>query len=49
MTDRLTFALAQINPTVGDVHGNAAKALAAYRSADEAGCDLVAFPELTLT
>ncbi|MEY2940182.1 MAG: glutamine-dependent synthetase [Actinomycetota bacterium] len=48
-TRTLSLCLAQINPTVGDVHGNAAKALAAYRSADEAGCDLVAFPELTLT
>ena len=34
---------------MGDVQGNAAKALEAYRSADDAGCDLVAFPELTLT
>ncbi|MEY2763384.1 MAG: hypothetical protein RLZZ43_1199 [Actinomycetota bacterium] len=45
----LSICLAQINPTVGDVQGNAAKALEAYRSADDAGCDLVAFPELTLT
>ena len=34
---------------MGDVQGNAAKALEAYRSADDAGCDLVALPELTLT
>ncbi|NCZ91331.1 MAG: NAD+ synthase, partial [Actinobacteria bacterium] len=34
---------------MGDVQGNASKALDAYRSADESGCDLVAFPELTLT
>ncbi|NBR18544.1 MAG: NAD+ synthase, partial [Gammaproteobacteria bacterium] len=45
----MSICLAQINPTVGDVQGNAAKALEAYRSADDAGCDLVAFPELTLT
>ena len=45
----LTIGLAQVNPVVGDVKGNADKALAAYREADAAGCDLVAFPELTLT
>ena len=45
----LSICLAQINPTVGDIHGNAARALEAYRRADDAGCDLVAFPELTLT
>ena len=45
----LSICLAQINPTVGDVQGNAGKALEAYRTADAAGCDLVAFPELTLT
>ena len=48
-TRELSLCLAQINPTVGDVQGNAARAIAAYRSADSAGCDLVAFPELTLT
>ncbi|MFM9036576.1 MAG: NAD+ synthase, partial [Actinomycetota bacterium] len=41
--------LAQVNPVVGDVKGNADKAIAAYREADAVGCDLVAFPELTLT
>ena len=45
----LTIGLAQINPVVGDVKGNADKAFAAYLEADAAGCDLVAFPELTLT
>ena len=45
----LTIGLAQVNPVVGDVKGNADMALAAYREADAAGCDLVAFPELTLT
>lgn len=45
----LTIGLAQVNPVVGDVKGNADKALDAYREADAAGCDLVAFPELTLT
>ncbi len=45
----LTIGLAQVNPVVGDVKGNAGKAFAAYLEADAAGCDLVAFPELTLT
>lgn len=45
----LTIGLAQVNPVVGDVKGNADKAFAAYLEADAAGCDLVAFPELTLT
>ena len=29
MTDRLTIAMAQLNPVVGDVEGNAARLLAA--------------------
>lgn len=49
MTERLdTFAvtLAQLNPTVGDVEGNAAKARAARARAKSDGADLVLFPEL---
>ena len=42
-------ALAQINTTVGDLDGNAAKAVESIRRAKEAGADLVAFPELTTT
>jgi NAD+ synthase len=42
--DRLTIAVAQLNPTVGDVAGNAEKARRAARAA--AGADLVIFPEL---
>ncbi len=42
--DRLTIAVAQLNPTVGDVAGNAEKARRAARAA--AGADLVVFPEL---
>ena len=41
------IALAQINPTVGDLDGNAAKILAAYRQSPTA--ELVVFPELALT
>ncbi len=46
---RLRIALAQINPTVGDLAGNVAKIVAAYDAADAAGCDIVAFPELAIT
>ena len=43
------MAAAQLNLVVGDLEGNATRLLAAYEQADAAGCDLVAFPELTLT
>jgi NAD+ synthase (glutamine-hydrolysing) len=42
-------AAAQLNLVVGDLEGNAGRVLAAYEQADAAGCDLVAFPELSLT
>src|SRR5947208_1255070 len=42
----MKVALAQINTTVGDLAGNEAKILAAYRRGVEAGGDLVVFPEL---
>ena len=38
-----------MNPTVGDLSGNAAKILAAYREAVAAGAELVLTPELALT
>ena len=46
---RLRIALAQLNPTVGDLDGNVAKIVAAYDQAEAAGCDIVAFPELAIT
>ncbi len=46
MTEQFTIALAQLNPTVGDVKGNAAKARAARAQARADGADLVVFPEL---
>lgn len=46
MTDRLIMTLAQLNPVVGDVAGNAAKARAARKQAAADGADLVVFPEL---
>jgi NAD+ synthase (glutamine-hydrolysing) len=45
----MKVALAQINTTVGDLAGNEAKILAAYRRGGEAGVELVVFPELTTT
>jgi NAD+ synthase len=44
--DRLAIAIAQLNPVVGDVTGNAEKARRARREAASAGADLVAYPEL---
>ena len=46
---RLRIALAQVNPTVGDLDGNVAKILEAYDKAEAAGCDIVAFGELAIT
>jgi len=45
----LRVALAQLNPTVGDLDGNVAKILHTYDLAETAGCDIVAFPELAVT
>jgi NAD+ synthase len=45
-TDTLAIAVAQLNPTVGDIDGNAAKARAARAQAVRDGADLVAFSEL---
>ena len=42
----MRIALAQIDPTVGDVDGNAAKIAAWIGRAREAGAELVVFPEL---
>ncbi|MEZ5366421.1 MAG: NAD+ synthase [Bryobacterales bacterium] len=44
----MRLALGQINPTVGDLDGNARLMLDAARRADDAGADLVIFPELSL-
>lgn len=44
----LRVALAQINPTVGDLEANAALMTQVLRDAHSAGADLVVFPELVL-
>jgi NAD+ synthase len=46
MTNHLTIALAQINPTVGDVAGNIARLRRAREEGARLGADLVVAPEL---
>lgn len=45
----MKLALAQINTTVGDLRGNAAKILDFYRQGTQAGAVLVLAPELAIT
>jgi NAD+ synthase (glutamine-hydrolysing) len=45
----LKIALAQINPTVGDLRGNAGKIVQYLKEAREKGADLAIFPELAIT
>ncbi|WP_300068867.1 NAD+ synthase [uncultured Ruegeria sp.] len=49
MADRFRITLAQLNPVVGDIEGNAAKAFLAWEQARAAGADLVALPEMFIT
>ncbi len=44
--ERLAIAIAQLNPTVGDVAGNAEKARRARAAAAGQGAELVVYPEL---
>ncbi len=46
---QLRIALAQVNPVVGDLAGNADLVVAGARSALASGAHLVAFPEMVLT
>ncbi|MEJ1969061.1 MAG: NAD+ synthase [Rhizomicrobium sp.] len=46
MTDRLRIALAQLNPIMGDIHGNLTKGRAARAKAAAEGADVILFPEL---
>jgi NAD+ synthase len=48
-SDRLAIAVAQLNPTLGDIAGNADKARRARAEAAREGADLVALPELFLS
>lgn len=49
MSQPLSIALAQINPTVGDVAGNVARIRAARADAGAQGAQLVVFPELVVS
>jgi len=44
--DRLTLAIAQLNPTMGDIAGNAEKVRRARDAAARGGADMVVLPEL---
>ncbi|WP_299727339.1 NAD+ synthase [uncultured Tateyamaria sp.] len=46
MADTFRITLGQMNPTVGDIPGNAAKARVAWQVGKDAGADLVALPEM---
>ena len=46
---KLRVALAQINPTVGDLQGNAALITKYTEQASKAGADVIVFPEMVLT
>ena len=48
-TDRFRLTIAQLNPTVGDLPGNAAKARAAWAAGRDAGAQMVALPEMFIT
>ncbi len=48
MPQRFTLALAQMNPVVGDVKGNAERIAQLAREAAQQGADLVLFPEMCL-
>ena len=46
---KLRIALAQVNPTVGDLAANAALVRQNYKQAQDAGANVVVFPEMVLT
>jgi hypothetical protein len=49
MSDIFRLMLAQLNPVVGDITGNIAKAQAAWEAGREAGADMVALTEMFVT
>jgi len=48
-TQHVRVGLAQFNPVVGDIAGNSRRIRELYAAANDAGCDMVAFPELSIT
>jgi NAD+ synthase len=49
MPGRFRLTLAQLNPTVGDLAGNARLATESWAAAKAAGADMIAFPEMFVT
>ena len=49
MTDQFRITIAQLNPTVGDLQGNAAKAKQAWLQGAEQGSDFITLPEMFIT
>ncbi|MCC5993677.1 MAG: NAD+ synthase [Rhodobacteraceae bacterium] len=49
MSDRFRLTLAQLNPTLGDIAGNAAKARDAWAHAKSEAADMLALPEMFLS
>ncbi|WP_372611241.1 NAD+ synthase [Aquicoccus sp.] len=49
MSDQFRLTLAQLNPVMGDIDGNAAKARRAWEAGRDAGADMVALPEMFIT
>ncbi len=45
----MKITIAQLNPTIGDIHGNLQKALSALEKGSKAQADLVVLPELFIT
>ena len=48
-TQNVRVGLAQFNPVVGDIAGNSRRILELYAKAHDANCDIVVFPELSIT
>ncbi|MCS7201501.1 MAG: NAD+ synthase [Dictyoglomus sp.] len=44
----LKIAIAQINPTIGDIKGNTEKIISYINKARKENCDLIVFPELSI-
>ena len=49
MTNRFRLTIGQLNATVGDLPGNAAKAREAWAAARDAGAEMLALPEMFIT
>ena len=49
MSKTFRIMLGQLNPTVGDIAANKAKALVAWQAARDAGVDMLALPEMFIT